>query len=141
MNFAAIFLLTIAAPVFALLPSYKAERLRELQGQGRVIVVQFNSQTCALCRQQEEVLDRLGKEADRGGAIFLQADYDMEEGLRQLWRVSAPSTLVVFRGADLLDRSTGLLSEDDIRAFVRDAVARSRGRPRPRTPRTVRPKR
>lgn len=141
MRSAALLLLALAAPVSALLPAYKAERLRELQGQGRVVVIQFTSQTCALCRQQEEILDRLGKETDKSAPIYLQADYDLEEGLRQLWRVSAPSTLVVFRGADLLDRSTGLLSEDDVRAFVRDTVARSRGRPSARVPRTVRPKR
>ena len=141
MRFAALLLLAAAAPSWALLPSYKADRLRELQGQGRVVVIQFTSQTCALCRQQEEVLERLGKESDKSAPFYLQADYDLEEGLRQLWRVGAPSTLVVFRGADLLDRSTGLLSEEDVRAFVRDAVARSRGRPRARSPRTARPKR
>ena len=135
------FLLLGASSAQALLPAYKPERLRDLQAQGRTIVVYFTSQTCALCRQQEEVLERLGKDADRSSPVFFQADFDAEEGLRQLWRVSAPSTLVVFRGADLLDRSTGLVSDDDVRTFVRDAVARSRGRPRARTPRTVRSKR
>ena len=134
-------LLAAASPVLALLPVYKVERMRELQAAGRVVVIQFTSQTCALCRQQEETLERLGKDADKTVPVFLQADYDGESALRQLWRVGAPSSLVVFRGNDLLDRSTGLVSEDDIRAFVRDAVARSRGRPKARTPRTTRPKR
>lgn len=137
----AVLLLLAVQPAAALLPSYKPERMRELQAQGRVIILQFTSQTCALCRQQEETLERLGKDSSKAAPIFLQVDYDSEEGLRQLWRVSAPSTLVIFRGMDLLDRKTGLVSEDDVRAFVRDSVARSRGRPHARTPAVVRPKR
>lgn len=134
-------LMAAAQPAAALLPSYKPERMRELQAQGRVIILQFTSQTCALCRQQEETLERLAKDSSKAAPIFLQVDYDSEEGLRQLWRVSAPSTLVVFRGMDLLDRKTGLVSEEDVRTFVRDSVARSRGRPHARTPAVVRPKR
>lgn len=136
----ALFLVSVP-PAGALLPSYKPERMRDLQAQGRVILLQFTSQTCALCRQQEEALERLAKDSSKAAPVILQVDYDSEEGLRQLWRISAPSTIVIFRGMDLLDRKTGLVSEEDVRAFLRDSVARSRGRPRPRTPAVVRPKR
>lgn len=134
-------MLLAALPASALIPSYKAERLSDLQGRGRVILVYFTSQTCTLCRQQEETLDRLQRDGGKTAVAILQADFDAEGDLRRTWGVSAPGTIVLLRGASVIDKSTGLVGEDDIRQFIRDGVSRSRGRPKARTPRSVRPKR
>lgn len=134
-------LLLAAFPASALIPAYRAERLSELQNQGRVVLVYFTSQTCTLCRQQEETLERLQRDGGKTAPAILQADYDSDAELRRGWGVSTPGTLVLLRGASVVDKSTGLVSEDDIRQFVRDGVSRSRGRPKARAPRPVRPKR
>lgn len=130
-----------ALPASALIPALRPERMDELKAKGRVVLVYFTSQTCSLCRQQEEVLDRLQREGGKTAPAILQADFDSEGELRRLWGVSAPGTLVLLRAGAFIDKSTGLVSEDDIRQFVRDGVSRSRGRPRARSPRPVRPKR
>lgn len=137
----ALALLLAALPAAALIPSYRAERLAELKAQGRVVLVYFSSQTCTLCRQQEETLERLQTGGSKTAPAILQADYDSDAELRRTWGVSTPGTLVLLRAGVFLDKSTGLVSEDDIRQFVRDGVSRSRGRPAARTPRPVRPKR
>lgn len=134
-------LLLSALPAAALIPAYRAERLTELQNQGRVVLVYFTSQTCTLCRQQEETLERLQRDGGKTAPVILQADYDSDSELRRTWSVSSPGTLVLLRGSMVVDKSTGLVSEDDIRQFVRDGVSRSRGRPKARAPRPVRPKR
>ncbi len=134
-------LLLAALPAAALIPAYRAERLSELQTQGRVVLVYFTSQTCTLCRQQEETLERLQRDGGKTAPVILQADYDSDAELRRNWGVSSPGTLVLLRGPMVVDKSTGLVSEDDIRQFVRDGVSRSRGRPKARAPRPVRPKR
>ena len=135
------FLLGAALPASALIPALRPERMDELKAKGRVVLVYFTSQTCSLCRQQEEVLDRLQREGGKTAPAILQADFDSEGELRRSWGVSAPGTLVLLRAGAFIDKSTGLVSEDDIRQFVRDGVSRSRGRPRARSPRPVRPKR
>lgn len=134
-------LLGAALPASALIPALRPERLDELKAKGKVVLVYFTSQTCTLCRQQEEVLDRLQREGGKTAPAILQADFDSEGELRRSWGVSAPGTLVLLRAGAFIDKSTGLVSEDDIRQFVRDGVSRSRGRPRARAPRPVRPKR
>lgn len=134
-------LLALALPASALIPTYKPERLSDLQARGRVILVYFTSQTCTLCRQQEETLDRLQRDGGKTAAAILQADYDAEGELRRSWGVTTPGTIVLLRGTSVVDKSTGLVGEDDIRQFVRDGVSRSRGRPKARAPRPVRPKR
>lgn len=137
----ALALLLAALPAAALIPAYRAERLNELQNAGRVVLVYFTSQTCTLCRQQEETLERLQQGGSKTAPAILQADFDSDAELRRTWGVTTPGTLVLLRGAATIDKSTGLVSEDDIRQFVRDGVSRSRGRPKARTPRPVRPKR
>ena len=134
-------LLLLAAPAWALIPVYRAERMAEMQNQGRVVLVYFTSQTCTLCRQQEETLERLQQAGGKTSAAILQADFDAEAELRRTWGVTTPGTLVLLRAGVFVDKSTGLVSEDDIRQFVRDGVSRSRGRPKARAPRPVRPKR
>lgn len=130
-----------ALPASALIPAYRAERMTELQNQGRVVLVYFSSQTCTLCRQQEETLERLQQGGGKTAAALLQADFDAEAELRRTWGVTTPGTLVLLRAGVFVDKSTGLVSEDDIRQFIRDGVSRSRGRPKARAPRPLRPKR
>ena len=137
----ALVLLALALPTWALIPAYRPERMAEMQTQGRVVVVYFTSQTCTLCRQQEETLERLQQAGGKSVPAILQADFDSEAELRRTWGVTTPGTLVLLRAGVFVDKSTGLVSEDDIRQFIRDGVSRSRGRPKARAPRPVRPKR
>jgi len=55
--------------------------------------------------------------------------------------VTAASTLIVFRGKNVIGRSAGLFTEDEIRQFIEGARFRSRARPKPKPKRTYRPKR
>ncbi|MFH1723628.1 MAG: thioredoxin family protein [Elusimicrobiota bacterium] len=123
------------------LAMYKPGRFRQLQRQGRMVVLQFHSDSCELCVRQEESLERLARETGGIKAVFLQVDFDAEGDLRERYRVSAPMTLLLFRGESLLARETGLSTEDEIRTFVREEVQRSRGRPKPRPKRLFLPKR
>lgn len=134
-------LLALSLPAAALIPVYRAERMAEMQTQGRTVIVYFTSQTCTLCRQQEETLERLQQAGGKSSPAILQADFDAEAELRRTWGVTTPGTLVLLRAGVFVDKSTGLVSEDDIRQFIRDGVSRSRGRPKARAPRPVRPKR
>ena len=137
----ALVLTLLASSAGALIPIYRPDRGSDLANQGRVVLVYFTSQTCTLCRQQEETLDHMQRDGGKTAPALLQADYDAEGELRRQWGVTTPGTLVLLRAGAFLDKSTGLVSEEDIRQFVRDGVARSRGRPKARTPRPVRPKR
>lgn len=137
----ALALLLLAPVSWALIPVYRTERMAEMQNQGRVVIVYFTSQTCTLCRQQEETLERLQQAGGKSSPAILQADFDAEAELRRTWGVTTPGTMVLVRAGVFIDKSTGLVSEDDIRQFIRDGVSRSRGRPKARAPRPVRPKR
>jgi len=128
------------APSGAALASFTAERFERLQSEDRSIVLQFHNAGSDICLEQEKVLDKLTRSGDETMPVFLQVDVEASDALRQQFG-AVSSTLLYFRGKTLIGRKNGLLSESEIRRFLREAVERSRGRPGLRPKRTSRPKR
>jgi len=128
------------APSGSVLAAYRAERLVELQTEGRLVALQFYSEGSQVCLDQEKVLQRLSRNKDDTLPVFLQVDVLAEESLRQRYS-AVPSALLLFRGTELIGMKNSLHTEDAIRTFIREAVERSRGRPRRRPKRTYPPKR
>lgn len=123
------------------LRSFDLARFEALGAARRTMVVQFYSDNCAVCPQQEEMLKRVASEPGPLTPAFFQVDFNASRDLREIYGVTNPSELLVFKGRALIGRGSGLYTERDIRALIRDSRMRARGRPRPRQKRTFRPKR
>jgi len=133
-------LLAAAASAAGLRP-FDAGRFEALKAEGRTVILQFSSQSCAACPQQEQALRRLSEEPGELTPVFFQFPFSPVDEFCQRNRVGAPSTLLMFRGKRLIGRSAGLYAEEDIRAFIQDSRLRSRGKPPERPKRSIRPKR
>lgn len=124
----------------ASLQAFQSGRFRSLQGEGKLVLLQFNSAGSEICSVQEKSLERLAQTADKTTPVFLQVDSDAEEALRTQYKAT-PSTLLLFRGAQLIGRVAGVHTEEDIRRFLRETLSELRGKPKLRAKRPHRPKR
>jgi hypothetical protein len=123
------------------LKPFDVARFETLQAQGRTILLQFNAQACAVCPQQVETLRRISEEPGELTPVVLQVAFSPTDDFCQQRGVSAPSTLLMFRGKRLIGRAAGLVTEEDVRAFIQESRLRYRGKPPARSKRTIRPKR
>jgi len=139
-SLALLLLFSTAASAQVLIP-YSPERFQTAQKSGKVVVLQFHSSTAELSNTQAKAIASLLEEPDETTPIFLQVSYEGEEVLRTLYKVTAPSTLLVFRGPRFAGKTTGVFRAQEILSFVEGALSRDRARPRPRAPRVYRPKR
>jgi len=120
---------------------YDAGRFTSLQLRERTVLLHFYSVGCPPCDEQVKALKVLTAKAGTLFPVVLQVDYRTQEDLKARYRVSAPSTFLLFKGARLIGRTVGTLDVKGIRAFVRDTRIKARGRPDPRPKRTYLPKR
>jgi thiol-disulfide isomerase/thioredoxin len=104
------------------------DRLAALQAEGRTVLVQFDAPACGVCQAQSQALQVLAGEPLPAPAV-LRAAFAGEESFRKRYGVTAPSTLLLFKGGELLGRAAGLTSGREIRHFVREHRMRYRFRP------------
>ncbi|HBL17643.1 MAG: hypothetical protein A2X36_14665 [Elusimicrobia bacterium GWA2_69_24] len=122
------------------LQNFQSARFRSLQAEGRLVLLQFTSAGSEICSVQEKSLERLAQSGDKTTPVFFQVDSDAEESLRTQYKAT-PSTLLLFRGSQLIGRVAGVHTEEDIRRFLRDTLSALRGQPKLRAKRPHRPKR
>ncbi len=135
-------LLLLAASAYAGgIEAYEAGRFTSLQLRERTVLLHFYSIGCPPCDEQVKALKALTTEPGSLFPVVLQVDYRTQEDLKSRYRVSAPSTFLLFKGARLIGRTVGTLDVKGIRAFVRDTRIKARGRPDSRPKRTYLPKR
>ncbi|MFA5140981.1 MAG: thioredoxin family protein [Elusimicrobiota bacterium] len=120
---------------------FNAARFAALQAEDRTAVLYFFSANCGVCPQQEEALKRIAAEPGPLTPTVFQITFVPADEVCRRYEVTAPSTLIIFRGKSVIGRSAGLFTEDEIRQFIEGARFRSRARPKPRPKRTYRPKR
>ncbi|MFH2204811.1 MAG: thioredoxin family protein [Elusimicrobiota bacterium] len=120
---------------------YDAGNFTSMQLRERTVLLHFYSVGCPPCDEQVKALTALTAAPGSFFPAVLQVDYRTQEDLKSRYRVSAPSTFLLFKGARLIGRTVGTLDAKGILAFVRDTRIKARGRPDPRPKRTYLPKR
>ena len=91
----------------------------EQPGFSESILVEVTAPWCPTCKRQRPIVDQIRK--DRPNLVVYEVDFDTgKDALKQL-RVQNQSTLVVFRGASEVGRSTGDTDARSIGALVAKA--------------------
>ena len=132
--------LAVVVPAGAALQAFDAGLFERLQAQDKTIVLQFSSESCGVCPQQESVLRALSEEPGRMTPAFLQVAHLPGDKMTERYEAK-PSTLVVFKGRREIGRSIALYTEEEMRRFISDVRMRGRGVPEPRPKRVFPPKR
>ena len=91
------------------------------QTAGEPLVLHFHASWCPTCRAQDKAFDAL--KADPSLKVTLmEVDYDKEKALEKQLKVTAQSTLIVFRGATERGRSTGETDPAKLKSTLQSAL-------------------
>jgi thiol-disulfide isomerase/thioredoxin len=98
---------------------FDAKAFQASQAAGKSILVEVTAPWCPTCKRQRPIVEQIRK--DRPDLVVYEVDFDTgKEALKQL-RVQSQSTLIVFRGASEVGRSTGDTDARSIGALVAKA--------------------
>lgn len=92
------------------------------QKAGRPILLAVHADWCATCRAQEPVLDALLREPKYAGFVAFRVDFDRQKDVVRQLRVQYQSTLIVYKGAREVARSTAETDRAEIAAQLARAL-------------------
>lgn len=101
-----------------------AERIKtdnfeeKVQEKGKLIVVDFYSDSCLACKRFSPVLGAVEDELE-GKANFYKVNSTFEESLTERLEIMAQPTLILFRDGEELDRKSGVLTKKDFTEWLK----------------------
>lgn len=95
---------------------FEAEGFRQAQAADKTILIDVAAPWCPTCQAQKPIVQAL--EESQPGLIVYDVDFDTAKDVLRQLRVQHQSTLIVFKGAAEVGRSTGETRPDAIRALV-----------------------
>ena len=97
----------------------KGQDLRELVVKAPgVVLLDFHATWCGPCVKQGKVLHGLENFASQKKASIIKVDVDQHEELASLFDVSALPTLMLIKDGKIVERQSGLASENRITEFL-----------------------
>jgi thioredoxin 1 len=95
---------------------FDAKTFQQAQSAGKTILVDITASWCPTCRQQRPILQEIEKE--KPSLVVYDVDFDTAKDALKRFHVQYQSTLIVFKGANEVGRSTGETDAKQIRALV-----------------------
>ncbi|MBX9588067.1 MAG: thioredoxin family protein [Hyphomonadaceae bacterium] len=115
MTTAMVALLSLCADAFARQP-FDAKAFEQAQAAGRTVLVDVYASWCPVCKKQQPTIARLEKE--NPDLIVYEVNFDNDKDSLKKFGVQAQATLIVFKGAKEIGRSTGESDPARIQALV-----------------------
>ena len=111
---------TIAMPSLATAGQpFDAKAFQASQAAGKSILVDVSAPWCPTCKQQKPIVQEIEKE--HPDLVVYDVDFDTAKDALREFRVRQQSTLIVFKGAKEVARSTGETDPAPLRALVAKA--------------------
>jgi thiol-disulfide isomerase/thioredoxin len=98
--------------------AYNQAAFDAAQKAGKPILVEVVASWCPVCKAQAPILDGLRKEPEFKDLQTFYVDFDTQKDVLRAFKVSKQSTLIVFKGAQEVGRSTGDTDPASIEALV-----------------------
>lgn len=112
---AAIMLLLLSVGALARQP-FDDKAFEQAQAAGKTILIDVYASWCPVCKKQQPTIGQLEK--DKPGLIVYSLDFDRDKAALKRFGVQSQSTLIVFKGAKEVGRSTGDTDPSRIEALV-----------------------
>jgi thiol-disulfide isomerase/thioredoxin len=101
--------------------AYDQAAFEAAQKAGKPILVEITAPWCPVCKAQAPILNGLRSEPEFKDLQSFYVDFDSQKDLLRAFKVSKQSTLIVFKGATEVGRSTGVTDP----AAIEELVAKS----------------
>jgi thiol-disulfide isomerase/thioredoxin len=98
---------------------FDAKAFQASQAAGKSILVDVTASWCPTCRQQRPIVEEIEKE--HPDLVVYDVDFDTAKDTLRQFRVRQQSTLIVFKGAKEIARSTGETDPAPLHALVAKA--------------------
>ena len=95
---------------------FDAKAFQQAQTAGKTILVDVTASWCPTCKQQRPIVQEIEKE--KPSLVVYEVDFDTAKDALKRFRVQYQSTLIMFKGANEVARSTGETDPTQIRALV-----------------------
>ncbi len=95
---------------------FDAKAFGDAQSANKTILIDVTAPWCPVCAKQRPIIESIKKE--KPNLIVYEVDFDSAKDVLKRFRVSSQSTLIVFKGANEVGRSTGDTDPARIRALV-----------------------
>lgn len=94
--------LILSSPARAASDAFTMERFEALQAQNALILVDVHASWCPTCARQTEIIKEYIVQRPDVGLHWLKVDFDEQKRWVKHFRAPRQSTLLLFRGKDLL---------------------------------------
>ncbi|MFD1626613.1 thioredoxin family protein [Azospirillum griseum] len=95
---------------------FDAAAFQQAQAAAKTILVDVSAPWCPTCQAQKPTVQAL--EQSQPSLVVFDVDFDTAKDVLRRFKVQYQSTLIVFKGATEVGRSTGETRPDAIRALV-----------------------
>jgi thioredoxin 1 len=95
---------------------FDAKAFHQSQIAGKTILVDVAASWCPTCRQQRPIVQEIEKETP--SLVVYEVDFDTAKDTQERFNVRYQSTLIIFKGAKEVGRSTGVTDPNQIRALI-----------------------
>ncbi|UPJ65640.1 thioredoxin family protein [Bradyrhizobium sp. 191] len=95
---------------------YEPKPFQAAQAANKPILVEVTAPWCPTCRQQKPIVQQIARE--KPDLVILNVDFDSAKDVLKQLKVQHQSTLIVYRGAKELARSTGETDPTAIRGMI-----------------------
>lgn len=95
---------------------FDASAFQQAQAAGKSILVDVTAPWCPTCKVQRPIVQEIEKSTPN--LVVYEVDFDSAKDVLKRLRVQSQSTLIVFKGANEVGRSTGDTNSASIKALV-----------------------
>lgn len=95
---------------------FDAAAFKQAQAAGKPILVDVTAPWCPTCKKQGPIVQEIEKSTPN--LVVYEVDFDSSKDVLKQFRVQSQSTLIVFKGANEVGRSTGDTNPASIKALV-----------------------
>jgi thiol-disulfide isomerase/thioredoxin len=95
---------------------FDAKAFEQALAAGKTVLIDVYASWCPVCKKQQPTIARLEKE--KPGLVIYEVDFDKDRSALNRFGVQAQATLIVFKGAKEVGRSTGETDPGRIQALV-----------------------
>jgi thiol-disulfide isomerase/thioredoxin len=101
---------------------FDAKAFEAAQAAGKPILVEVSAPWCPVCKVQKPILANLATKAKFKSVAYFEIDFDTQKDLLHTFKVQKQSTLIAFKGAQEVGRSTGDTNATSIEGLLDKSI-------------------